>query len=179
MRLRKFRSTRTGRWLVRHGPDWFAPRDPLSGAYHYLALGRVRPGSSLAFADIVDMRRVNHPDGRSRGDQVIAEIGGRLRSGLPGARVYRVGGDEFLVQVRRLGDEAEALALGSRIAALADEPFDGVSSPVRLRVAVAVAPAGRDSGGAMRRLEDALWHQARNGGVVLADSGDADAEAGG
>lgn len=168
MRLKGIHWTRAGRWLACHGPDRLAPRDPISAAYFPTALGRVRRESSLALADIVGIKRVNDVDGLASGDRVIAAIGGRLRDGLPGARVYRLGGDEFLVEVAALAGDAQALSLGSTIARLAEGPIDGVSSPVRLRVAVDPAPVGADLDGAMRRLQDALSHRAGDGGVVLA-----------
>ena len=116
------------------------------------------------------MSRINNANGHRKGDEVIAGIASRLRGGVPGARVYRVGGDEFLVEVPRPIDGAEATALGSRIAALAEEPFAGVVSPVRLRVAVDRLPVGRDVDGAWRRLDLALWQQAREGGVAVTDA---------
>ena len=167
MKGRRFHRTRAGRWLVRHGPDWLAPRDGLTGAYSVFALSRVRPASCLTLADVVEMKRVNDVDGVASGQLVLAALGERLRACLPGARVYRFGGDEFLVEAPPFADEAAARAFGQRVASVADAPFDGVSSPVRLRVTVDLDPVGHEPATAVRRVDELSWHEGRGGGVVV------------
>lgn len=146
-----------GRWLVRHVPDRYAPRDPLTGAYSSLARSRIRPSSHLASIDIAGLMRLNDWYGFVQGDLVIRTVATRLRNALPACRLYRVGGDEFLVEIPSLADETEARALAARIAALAGEPIDGLEAPVGLHIAVDLEPVGRDLEQARRRLDAVQW----------------------
>lgn len=173
----ELRGTRAGRWLARHGPDWVVPRDVLTGAYRRPAIARIRPGSHLALIDVVGMWGINQAHSLHWGDMYLRAFAAGLRGVAPGARVYRIGGDEFLVEVRRLADEAEALALGARIAALAVDPLDGRGPRGGARVAVDPAPVGRDLHAALLRVDAALSSMAGAGGVVLAGGHDPEARA--
>lgn len=170
MRTRGFHRTRAGRWLVRQGPDWVAPRDDQTGAYSLLALSRVRPGSCLALADVVEMKRINDEDCFACGQLVLAAVGDRLRSRLPGARIYRIGGDEFLIEAVPFADESEAHAFGEQVASTMDVPVDGVSSPVRLRVTVDLDPVGHDPATAIRRVDEGARDEGRGDGILVLGS---------
>ena len=143
MKSRRIHRTRAWHWLVRHGPDWLAPRDGLTGAYSRIAVSRIRRGSCLALADVIEMKRINDMDGFACGQLVLAAVGDRLRR-LPATRVYRFGGDEFLVEAVPFANEAEARAFGEQVASTMDVPVDGVSSPVRLRVTVDLDSVGHN-----------------------------------
>lgn len=166
MNSRRIHRTRVGRWLVRHGPSWLTPRDDLTGAFSFLALSRVRPASCLALADVVEMKRVNYVEGFACGQLVLAAVGDRLRR-LPGVRVYRYGGDEFLVEAAPFTTEAEARAFGEQVASTMAAPVEGVSVPVRLRVTVDLDPVGRDSSAAIRRLDERSWGRGRGDGLLV------------
>jgi len=63
------------------------------------------------FLDLDGFKYVNDSRGHMAGDQVIAEVAGRLREcAPPAALIARVGGDEFVVAYRATREDALALA---------------------------------------------------------------------
>lgn len=82
-----------------------AYRDPLTDLYnrHYLAgffeAERTTPGA-LFFLDLDGFKRVNDTFGHDRGDEVLKEVGNRLRHFVKNqeeAFAVRLGGDEFII----------------------------------------------------------------------------------
>lgn len=85
------------------------------------------------FLDLDGFKLVNDSWGHHAGDQLIAEVAGRLRAALPpAATVARVGGDEFVVV--HLGSRPEAIGL-------ADQIIDCVNEPLQIRQVEAVITA--------------------------------------
>lgn len=82
-------------------------------------------GTALLLLDLDRFKFVNDNLGHDAGDALLAGISDRLRRALSAAgRVYRIGGDEFVVTVpgRPSGGRIEAVC--RTICALFDEPFD-------------------------------------------------------
>jgi len=95
--------------------------DRLTGAFERRD---VRP-VTLGFVDLDDFSAINNRSGHSVGDQVLAEVAGRLAGQVRhGDTVARIGGDEFIVILEGLND-AEALAIAHRI-------LDAVRHPIHL-----------------------------------------------
>ena len=75
---------------------------------------------TLAFVDLAEFKSINDQHGHKVGDEVLFEIGKRLRAGVKGRDlVARYGGDEFLVALRdpatllRLRESLEAAVMTS------------------------------------------------------------------
>ena len=66
----------------------------------------------LALIDIDDFKAVNDSRGHAHGDDVLAAVGGLLRSLRREDRAYRVGGDEFALLLVETDAAAAQLALG-------------------------------------------------------------------
>jgi diguanylate cyclase len=80
----------------------------------------VRSGRRLAlcYVDLDDFKAINDELGHLAGDEVLVEVGARLRGALRAGDVAgRIGGDEFVVILDPVRDEAEATAVAERILA--------------------------------------------------------------
>ena len=94
-------------------------------------------GAAVLFVDIDDFKVINDSLGHEAGDELIVELGkrikGSLRSGdLVGrpatapdgtGTVARMGGDEFTVLLEDIRDPKDALGVAERIRAALEEPF--------------------------------------------------------
>jgi Diguanylate cyclase, GGDEF domain len=84
-------------WAARHTRGMTAVGiDDLTGVLGLGEQRRMRTGSAVAIVDLLHFRdRINEPFGHVVGDQVLREMGTRLRGGLAPHRVDRHAGDEF------------------------------------------------------------------------------------
>jgi GGDEF domain-containing protein len=62
----------------------------------------------------------------------------RLQDGLAPFRVFRCGGDEFLIEIDRPLDTDVAADLARRIGDLVGQPIDGIAEPLEARVGIAL-----------------------------------------
>lgn len=136
--------------------------DDLTGVLNYREQVRMRIGSVVAVADLLHFRdMINAPFDHVVGDQVLREIGTRLREGLAPHRVYRHGGDEFAIEVEGGLDANGACRLAERIAELFGAPLPGIDVRLEVRVGVCLRPV--DSGNVqdvLRMAEDAAYRAA-------------------
>ena len=85
--------------------------DPLTGffnrsyySHHAEVLERGRYPQALVVADLNNLKRVNDANGHAAGDALITLFAACMREQFPGAKFFRLGGDEFLAI---LGDTTE------------------------------------------------------------------------
>jgi diguanylate cyclase (GGDEF)-like protein len=79
---------------------------------------RGRSGGTVAllFVDLDDFKRVNDSYGHAAGDQILAQVAGRLVDAVRADDVVgRQSGDEFAVLLGRVRDDDEAIASAERI----------------------------------------------------------------
>nr|WP_231363371.1 EAL domain-containing protein [Thioalkalivibrio sp. ALM2T] len=85
---------------------------------------------AIVFLDLDDFKVLNDTRGHDAGDQLLAEVGQRLRAGLrEGDTVARMGGDEFVVILDGLGPTRDSAALlaqsiGEKLRQSIAEPVD-------------------------------------------------------
>ena len=103
-----------------------AVHDPLTGlANRTLLRDRLEQGlarsqregaaTGVLFIDLDNFKQINDAHGHATGDDVLVELGRRLRAGVrPADTVARLGGDEFVVVCEEV-DCDSALALGQRL----------------------------------------------------------------
>lgn len=80
-------------------------------------IARLKPGQGLLLADIDRFKVVNDEHGHQVGDAVLCRVAAVLRDALseqPGARVYRLGGEEFAV-VADTRDGQELIQLAEKL----------------------------------------------------------------
>jgi diguanylate cyclase (GGDEF)-like protein len=107
------------------------------------------------------------------GDEVLAELGARLRASIRITDAAgRRGGDEFMVLFVGVPDEPTALALAARVHALATAPYSTRDGEHRVGASVGVArivPGERDFEPDLRRRADEAMYDAKaSGGGVRA-----------
>ncbi|HWW52153.1 MAG TPA: GGDEF domain-containing protein, partial [Acidimicrobiales bacterium] len=152
--------------------DHDATHDPLTGLLNRRsfddlleqALARSRRygwSFSLVMLDLNAFKALNDRHGHVAGDQVLARIGGVLRSSMRAGDVAaRIGGDEFAVLLSR-SDDAAAHLLASRVSSVINSELAWAG--VAFSVGVATAPTESVDADALYRLADARLYEAKAG----------------
>lgn len=118
----------------------------------------------LLFLDLDKFKPINDRYGHGAGDTVLQAIGARLAGNLRAEDFpARMGGDEFVVIVKRLHDKAEAQALVGRIdAALADPvSVDGEQISVGASIGVALYPEDGQTVADLLESADRVMYQVK------------------
>jgi diguanylate cyclase (GGDEF)-like protein len=132
------------------------------------AFGRVeRFGLAVAvlLLDLDGFKTVNDSLGHHAGDELLIEVGSRLRDVVRTAdTVARLGGDEFVVLAEVASDE-EAFEIAERIAEVWEAPFAAASGEVFCSASVGIA-VGRDAQAPIKMLReaDAAMYRAKGRG---------------
>jgi len=126
-------------------------------------------GVAVFFIDIDRFKWLNDSRGHAAGDELLVEVGRRLRAGMrPGDAVARFGGDEFVVLCENVATEPEAEKLSDRLAALLCRPVEvaGEETAITVSIGIAYLPAGdtASSGEQLVADADAAMYQAKEGG---------------
>ncbi len=134
-----------------------------------LALHRCTPDRLLALylLDLDGFKLVNDRYGHDVGDAVLVAAGRRMREQLRGADVVaRLGGDEFVVLAGDLADEGAAAALGQKLLAAFDVPFDAAVQhcEVGLTIGYALAPHDAASSDDLIKRADAAMYAGKQAG---------------
>ena len=135
------------------------------------ACKRLKRGGGTVTVMMVDLDKfkgVNDTFGHPAGDQLLVEVGRRLRSTVRETDVVaRLGGDEFAI-IQEGGAEPHegAIALALRIISAISEPFDLNGSPARLGTSIGIVLAPEheiDPEGLLKRADLALYEAKSNG----------------
>jgi diguanylate cyclase (GGDEF)-like protein len=122
-------------------------------------------GVALAYVDLNDFKRVNDSLGHDVGDELLRQVGERLRGAVrPDDLLGRRGGDEFLVLLQ--GD-VEPETVGQRLIDALAAPFalGAAELLVECSVGVSVLGADADSAEALVAHADAAMYDAKSGGA--------------
>ncbi|HWT22574.1 MAG TPA: EAL domain-containing protein, partial [Solirubrobacteraceae bacterium] len=126
---------------------------------------RVRDADlALLLVDLDGFKELNDTLGHHAGDEVLRQIGPRLRRLMrPGDTLARLGGDEFAI-VLSPGDEAAASAAGLRLRAALEQPFEvgGIRVHVDASVGISLFPEhAYDALGLLQRADVAMYEAKR------------------
>jgi diguanylate cyclase len=120
------------------------------------------------FLDLDGFKWVNDSWGHDTGDQLVIEVGARLRAALPaGTMLARVGGDEFLLAY--VGDQAGALRLVEEIRDCFARPLRVRDTDVVISASIGIAHAAGDGSPAvtaealMRDADTAMYRSKAEG----------------
>jgi len=140
-----------------------ANRHRFSSELSKLAANPQTPGRpcALLFLDLDNFKNINDSLGHGVGDQLLREVGSRLKSCVAeGDLLARLGGDEFALLSWRYASHDEAAALAERLVVLLSEPcqLDDAMVEVRASMGVALAPRdGRDPQSLLQCADLALY----------------------
>ena len=140
------------------------------------AVARPRHGFALLCLDLDRFRLVNHAYGHEAGDQLLRQVGERVRAGsratdavLPSTRgnaAARLGGDEFVVVLEQLSRPEEAHAVAERLLAglAADYWIQGTRITISASLGIVHSDGGYRHAGDLLRDADAAMYAAKAGG---------------
>lgn len=122
---------------------------------------------ALHFVDLDKFKPVNDLHGHRIGDDVIRQVGARLRAlARPGDSVARLGGDEFAILQIGVASQDEARQLAEGIIETIGQPFHthGVAVSIGASVGIARAPSDATEREALMRLADTALYKAKSAG---------------
>ena len=159
---------------------YLAYHDPLTGLPNRLmieqeldlALARARRAggaAALMFVDLDEFKEVNDRLGHAAGDRLLTAVAGRLRGVLRSTDVLaRQGGDEFLVLLADLADDAALAAesVGAKLLEALRDPFVVAGTEVRTGASIGVSlyPVDAADTEALMRHADAAMYEAKSAG---------------
>jgi diguanylate cyclase (GGDEF)-like protein len=128
---------------------------------HAVARAAREPSApSVLFLDLDGFKRVNDDLGHEGGDQLLVEVGERLRLCLrPGDTASRFGGDEFAVLLEDVDQDAAAI-VAQRVMSRLQAPFRVQNKDVSVSVSIGVATL-REPGEDLLRNADVAMYQAK------------------
>lgn len=129
--------------------------------------GRDRCGLALMSLDLDLFKPVNDQFGHPVGDALLKQVAQRIASCVRDSdTVSRIGGDEFVVLLRNVAGEKEALAVAEKIRTSLEQPFVAAAHTVRISCCVGIAlyPVhGEDDLGLSRRADCAMYQAKADG----------------
>ncbi|EIK46238.1 sensory box protein [Cellvibrio sp. BR] len=136
------------------------------------ACGRHHQYAALVFIDIDNFRYINDNYGHDQGDLLLQEIAQRLLTHLrPGDSLARFGGDEFVLVVEQLGQDAgtaERLAqeFGEQLLALFTRDFVLINQRCKVSTSIGIALFNGEerSASTLLKFADSAMNQAKAAG---------------
>src|SRR5262249_40805697 len=124
-------------------------------------LARYGEGFAVLYMDVDEFKAVNDKFGHASGDELLAQIAGRLVAAVRAIDVVaRLSGDEFAILAANVSDPRQAFAVAERVMRAADAPFaiGGHEFSNAISIGIAVAPGdGRDADTLLRNADQALY----------------------
>ena len=124
------------------------------------------PQFAVLLCDLDGFKQVNDSLGHGAGDDVIAEVGRRLKEvSRDGDTVARLGGDEFVVVARNVRDYDHAMELAQRVLPVLRTPFMVADTQIDLSGSVGVAISSSKSTvlGVLQQADHAMYEAKRSG----------------
>jgi diguanylate cyclase (GGDEF)-like protein len=170
--------------------EQMALHDPVTGLpnrtmFHRRLTGAIEalasPGRQLALMmiDLNGFKAVNDTLGHHAGDNLLAEVGRRLKiSARDGDTVARLGGDEFAVLLPDIGDVVAACQIADRLAEALRHDFvlDVGLAAVSGSIGVAIGARDQSAEALLRQADSAMYRAKSDGGGVAVYDPCVDAE---
>jgi len=124
---------------------------------------------ALLLLDLNHFKEFNDTLGHHAGDELLRDLGERLRRALPEAVVARLGGDEFVALLPSRRDEADGLRAAHRVLDALERPFhvEGLVTQVAGSIGIALFPDhGADRTELLRAADVAMYSAKRHSSSV-------------
>jgi diguanylate cyclase (GGDEF)-like protein len=134
--------------------------------FEQLEAARARSSATaVLFLDLDGLKVINDSLGHDRADEMIREIGDRLRSTARSADfVGRFGGDEFVIIAEGMSGRRQAGELAERLLDAVSRPLSGVDAPaVTASVGITLITDGTEASEAIRQADSAMYAAKRAG----------------
>jgi diguanylate cyclase (GGDEF)-like protein len=122
---------------------------------------------ALFFIDLDGFKPINDSFGHQTGDQVLEQVGKRLRqlSGRKGLSA-RIGGDEFLLLLSETSDDKQAAQAAKQIITVMSQPYsvEGREIVISCSVGIAMYPDNCSPAALITRADAAMYSAKRAGG---------------
>ncbi len=137
---------------------------------------RAGSATGLLLIDLDQFKDINDTFGHHYGDQLLAQIGPRLRAHVrDGDMIARLGGDEFAVLLPDVGDLDTAIVVADSLQHALEAPFqvDGVDLDIEASIGVVISgDHGDDAATLLRHVDIAMYvAKSQNQGIFAYDSG--------
>lgn len=122
---------------------------------------------AVLFIDLDGFKPVNDSLGHAAGDELLREIGGRIRGALRADDVVgRLGGDEFIVLLCDIVQSREAAQVAEKIRLLVRQPMhmNGHALGVTPSIGIAIHPDDGNTAAGLLRAADLAMYEAKRGG---------------
>ena len=124
-------------------------------------LARYGEGFAVLYMDVDEFKAVNDKFGHASGDELLAQIAGRLLAAVRAIDVVaRLSGDEFAILAANVSDPKQAFAVAERVMRAADAPFAVGRHELSNAISIGIAVAPGDGGDAdtlLRNADQALY----------------------
>ena len=120
--------------------------------------------AAVLFLDLDDFKKVNDSLGHEVGDKLLVEAANRLKVAVRNAdTVGRLGGDEFIVLLRALTDDHNAIDIAESLLRVFRDPFliDGRELILTLSIGIAIYPENGEDASDLLRHSDTAMYQAK------------------
>jgi diguanylate cyclase (GGDEF)-like protein/PAS domain S-box-containing protein len=121
---------------------------------------------AVLFVDLDDFKTVNDSLGHAAGDELLVEVGRRIRSCVrPEDTCARLGGDEFAVMIEQIASPDAAVIVAKRILDAMTRPLTIMGSEVAVQGSVGIAlGTGEQTANEITRSADLAMYQAKSEG---------------
>ena len=144
-------------------PNRFLALDRLSQIL--IEAERNRENAAVLFLDLDDFKKVNDSLGHEIGDKLLVQAAKRLKQVIRKEdTVGRLGGDEFIVLLRGLTEQHNALGIAENLLNVFREPFniDGRELTLTLSIGVSIFPENGNTASDLLRNADTAMYQAKD-----------------
>jgi len=158
--------------------EFLAQHDALTGLPNRLlfaehlgeAICRAQAGQhqlAVLFIDLDRFKNINDTLGHRAGDQLLQQVAQRLKQALnEHSRLYRQGGDEFIVLIEAVADSASAFEAANQLKEQITAPFSGGESDffTSASIGISLYPNDAEDGETLLRHADTAMYEAKVAG---------------